>query len=94
MEHKPLVGLAMCGSYCTYAQVFAAAAAQLSRQPACSALSGSAAFSSAKQRTRCPSRASSAHRETWRLSPPITATCKGTTSALSYSGDAEAVRLS
>ena len=27
MEHKPLVGLAMCGSYCTYAQVFAAAAA-------------------------------------------------------------------
>lgn len=25
MEHKPLVGLAMCGSYCTYAQVFAAA---------------------------------------------------------------------
>ena len=26
MEHKPLVGLAMCGSYCTYAQVFAAAA--------------------------------------------------------------------
>ena len=26
METKPLVGLAMCGSYCTYAQVFAAAA--------------------------------------------------------------------
>ena len=26
MEAKPLVGLAMCGSYCTYAQVFAAAA--------------------------------------------------------------------
>ena len=25
MEHKPLVGLAMCGSYCCYAQVFAAA---------------------------------------------------------------------
>ena len=25
MEHKPLVGLAMCGSYCTFAQVFAAA---------------------------------------------------------------------